>query len=154
METIDSAQRELKLPEIIMYSVKRAENDGELPSGANAQAALVAIAMEASMPGTDVKQIGNTVYISHYNEDKTETSTRAFNVDTARNFVSNTIEYTEGLANDGVKRLTSDFKGEPIRQMFAAVAKSPVAKKFWGMQLFETDEGEYRAYVKLRSTEQ
>ena len=101
------------------------------------------------MPNTDIKQIGNTVFISHFSKDKVETSTRAFNKDSARNFVANAVEYTTGLAESGVKRMTVDFKGESIKQMLMAVAKSPIAVANWGMQIFKTDDGGYRAYVNL-----
>ena len=70
-------------------------------------------------------------------------------MDSARNFVGNTVAYTTGLAESGVKRMTVDFKGDSIRQMLMAVAKSPVAVANWGMQIFKTDNGGCRAYINL-----
>ena len=151
-ETIDSNQKKLPLSQIVMYAVQRASEAGELPQGATIPAALASITAEGSMPDTDIKQIGNTVYISHYSKDKLETSTRAFNMDSARNFVENTIAYAAYLANNNVKRITVDFKGEQIKQMLLMVAKSPMAQQFWGMQIFKSATGGYRAYINLQRT--
>jgi len=153
-ETIDSNRQKISPSEIILHAVQRANAAGELPTGVPVQAALTAIIAETSMPNTDVKQIGNTVFVSHYSQDKSETSTRAFNMDGARNFVINAIEYTTGLANNGVERMTIDFKGESIRQMLMAVSKSPIAVANWGMQIFKTNNGGYRAYVNLKGNPQ
>ena len=152
IETIDSNQKKLPLSEVVLYAVQRAGEANELPQGVTIPAALTSISSEAAMPNTDVKQIGNTVYISHFSKDKTETSTRAFNMDSARNFVDNTISYAAYMANTDVKRMTVDFKGEQIKQMLMMVAKSPMAQKFWGLQIFKTASGNYRAYINLQRT--
>lgn len=148
-ETLDSAGKKLSMPEIILYAVQRAKAEGEFPLSTPVGAVVTAITAEMSMPNTDVKQIGNTVFVSHFSKDKTETATRAFNKDSARNFVNNSVAYATGLAESGVKRMTVDFKGESIKQMLMAVAKSPVAVANWGMQIFKTADGGYRAYVNL-----
>ena len=152
-ETIDSNQQKLTMSEIVLHAVQRASEEGELPPGVNIMAGVTAITAEASMPNTDVKQIGNTVFISHFSQDKSETSTRAFNMDSARNFVDNTLAYTTGLAESGVKRMTVDFKGDSIRQMLMMVAKTPIAVANWGMQIFRTTNG-FRAYVNLNGAAQ
>lgn len=149
-KTIDSRQKKLTLSEIILHAVQRASEAGELPPGVNVMAAVTAITAEASMPNTDVKQVGNTVFVSHFSKDKLEVASRGFNMDSAQNFVANTFEYTEGLANSGVKKMTVDFKGESIKQMLTMVAKIPTAAKYWGMQIFKTTNGGYRAYINLR----
>lgn len=149
-ETIDSAAQRLSLAQIILYAVHRAYEAGELPQGATVPAAVASITAETSMPNTDVKQIGNTVFVSHFNQDKSEASMRAFNMDSARNFFTNSLRYTTLLADSGVKRMTVDFKGDAVKQMILMIAKTPVAMNYWGVQLFKTSNGGYRAYVNLK----
>jgi len=153
-ETIDSNQQKLTMSEIVLHAVQRASEEGELPPGVNVMAGVTAITAEASMPNTDVKQIGNTVFISHFSRDKIETSTRGFNMDSARNFVDNTVEYATSLADAGVRRVTIDFKGDSIKQMLIAVSRTPIASQNWGMQLFKTTDGGFRAYINLTGVAQ
>ena len=151
-ETIDSREQQLELSQIIFMAVTRAKENNELPPNVTIVAAIASIARESGLPNTDVQQIGNTVYMSHFNESWEESSTRAFNMDVAQNFVTNTFEYAESLANSGVKRMTVDFKGESIKQMLMMVARIPTAAQYWGMQIFKTDVGGYRAYISLKAT--
>lgn len=151
-ETIDSQEQQLEMSQIIFMAVTRAEENNELPPNVSIVAAVTSIAKESGLPDTDVQQIGNTVYISHFNESWEEASTRAFNMDVAKNFVTNTFEFAEGLANSGVKRLTVDFKGESIKQMLMMVARIPTALKYWGLQIFKTSNGGYRAFISLKET--
>ena len=151
-ETIDSQEQQLEMSQIIFMAVTRAKEQNELPPNVTIVAAIASIARESGMPDADVQQIGNTVYLSHFNETWEEASTRAFNMDVAQNFVTNTFEFAEGLANSGVKRLTVDFKGESIKQMLTMVARIPTALKYWGLQIFKTSNGGYRAYISLKET--
>jgi hypothetical protein len=151
-ETIDSQEQQLEMSQIIFMAVTRAKEENELPPNVTIVAALASIARESGMPDTDVQQIGNTVFMSHFNKSWEEASTRAFNMDVAQNFVTNTFEYAEGLANSGVKRMTVDFKGESIKQMLTMVARIPTALEYWGMQIFKTSNGGYRAFISLKET--
>lgn len=151
-ETIDSQEQQLEMSQIIFMAVTRAEENNELPPNVSIVAAIASIAKESGMPDTDVQQIGNTVYLSHFSPNWEEASTRAFNMDVAKNFVTNTFEFAEGLANSGVKRLTVDFKGESIKQMLMMVARIPTALKYWGLQIFKTSNGGYRAFISLKET--
>jgi hypothetical protein len=151
-ETIDSREQQLELSQIIFMAVTRAKEQNELPPNVTIVAALASIAEESGMPDADVQQIGNTVYLSHFSKDWEESSTRAFNMDVAQNFVTNTFEFADNLANAGVKRITVDFKGESIKQMLMMVARIPTAAKYWGLQIFKTKLGGYRAYISLKAT--
>jgi len=151
-ETIDSQKEQLDISQIVMRSVHRSKETNELPDGVSIPAALASIARESGMPSTDVHVIGNTVFISHFNKEMTDASMRAFNIDSAMNFVENSFEYVEDLANSGIKRLTVDYKGDSITQVLMAVARKPVAKRLWGLQIFKTTDGGKRAYISLKAT--
>jgi hypothetical protein len=149
MQLVDSNKEELDTSTIIARSVGEAKEAGQLPKNVTLQAAILSIVAEGSMPNTKVEQIGNTVFMSHYSEDSKEVAMRAFNADTARNYLENSVKYVKALPEQGVERMTSDFSDKKILQLFNAIARRPELQE-WGMQVYKLNTGDMRAYVVLK----
>lgn len=147
MAYTNSKEKKLGIPEIITHALTEMKKAGGL-EGVPIQAAMLAVVREGSMEGTTVEQIGNTVFISHYSPEKTEVAMRAMNADTARNYLENSIQYVQALANSGVVRMTSDFSDKRILQLFKAIANRPEFSR-WGMKIMRLQDGQMRAYVVM-----
>ena len=104
-KVVNSRKQKLPGPNIIAMSIE------ELVKDVPKDKALAAIAKETTMPNTDVVQFGNTVFITHVNEEKSKSWGRAFNVDTAKNFVANGFRFFTHLQEMGIKRYISNYEG-------------------------------------------
>jgi len=149
MQLVDSNKEELDTSTIIARAVGEAKDAGQLPKNVTLQAAILSVIAEGSMPNTKVEQIGNTVFMSHYSEDGKEVAMRAFNADTARNYLESSIKYVKALPEQGVERMTSDFSDKKILQLFNTIARRPELQD-WGMQVYNLKSGGMRAYVVLK----
>lgn len=149
MAITNSKKEQLGMPEVITHALANEARANRLPEGVSFQAAILAVTKELTMQSAEHKQIGNTVFIAHYSDDRKEVYMRALNVDTARNYLDNSIEYTKYLAKQGVERMVSDFKGDTVLHIFNAIAKDYIDAG-WGMKVVRTDNGGYRAYVVMK----
>lgn len=104
-KVVDSRKQKLPGPNVVAMAIE------ELVKDVPKDKALAAIAKETTMPNTDVVQFGNTVFITHFNDNMSKSWGRAFNVDTARNFVSNGFRFFTHLQDMGVKHYVSSYKG-------------------------------------------
>jgi len=114
---IDSAERKLSPPEIILMALENLDL-----RGLNPQVAATGIIRELGMPKVDALQLGNTVFIGHRGkgENKDLMYGRALNIDTAQNFISNGLKYFTHMQNLGVKRYVSDYDGATYDSAFKA----------------------------------
>ena len=117
---VDSTQEPLPAPSVL--SMAAAELDLK---GITVEAAMLGLAHEMSLPDVDLVQVGNTVFIGHKGkgEAKNKMVGRAFNVDTARNFVNNYVKYLTVLQGKGITHYSIDFKGEELVPIAKAVGK-------------------------------
>ena len=117
---VDSAEKELSPPEIMTTAA--AELDLK---GVTVEATMIGLAHEVSLPDVDLTQVGNTVFVGHRGkkEQKTKMVGRAFNVDTARNFVNNYVKYLTVLQEKGITHYSIDFDGEELVPIAKAVGK-------------------------------
>jgi len=145
---VDSKQEPLPAPTILTMVA------GQLDlGGVSEQAALVGLAHEISMPDVDLVQVGNTVFVGHrgVGANKNKVVGRAFNVDTARNYVENYVKYLKLVEDKGVTHYSIDFEGEAL----VPIAKA-IGKKLQGagveayMAAFDDDSG-YRVFFKFPS---
>lgn len=103
---VDSKEQKLRGTDVIALSVR----DMTPPE---MQAKVMAmIAKETTIPNTNMVQFGNTVFITHIKEDKSKSWGRAFNVDTAKNFISNGFRFFTHLQDMGVKRYVTNYQGD------------------------------------------
>tara|TARA_R110000822_G_scaffold195508_1_gene333595 strand:+ start:93 stop:560 length:468 start_codon:yes stop_codon:yes gene_type:complete len=114
---IDSKVEPLPAPTVISTLV------GDLDlKGVSPEAALLSIVKEMSMEDADMVQVGNTVFLGHRGkgENKDLMWGRAFNVDTAQNFVANGLKYFTYMQRKGIKRYVSDYDGAVYDSAFKA----------------------------------
>ena len=144
---VDSKQEPLSAPTILTMAAQ----DLDL-KGVTVEAAMLGLAHELSMPDVDQVQVGNTVFVGHRGKGKAKNKMvgRAFNVDTARNFVSNYIKYLSVLQKKGITHYSIDFNGEELVPVAKAIGKK---LRDTGMQAhmapFKSNAG-YRVYFLLQ----
>jgi hypothetical protein len=138
MKIVDSNKKIIPGPELIAMDIYNSSEE-EL-GGIEPQVALIAIAKELTMDDVEAKQFGNTVFVGHYTEDKTGIiTTRALNLDTARNFINNVEKYFKYLLDEGVDKMYCDFYGSQLTHMFKIISKRPFAKDM-RFNYFKLDE--------------
>jgi len=113
MDLVDSKERKLEPPEVLVYAA--ATNNGLVPAGGETpypvHAMISAIAAETEIPGTDVKQFGNTLFIAHRGKgaNRNKMAGRALNADTGRNFLNNSLQYISYLQKKGITHYSTSF---------------------------------------------
>jgi hypothetical protein len=115
MDIVDSNEKKLEGPEILVLAAN--SNNGAAASIGDVYApdvALATIAQELKMPSADIRQYGNTVFLGHRGkgQNRNKMVGRAFNVDTGRNFVNNSLQYIRYLQKRGITHYTTWFNGE------------------------------------------
>ena len=112
-----------------------------------ANVAMPAILTELSQPNSDVKQIGNTLF-SLLKGDAGQAFFKAFNADTAPNFVKNSKEYVVYAKNDlGMNLLVTEFEDPAISTLFHVIAKNPPMEGM-GFKEYKTNNG-FRIVLNL-----
>jgi hypothetical protein len=114
---IDSKQKPLPAPTVISAMLETIDL-----KGVNPDAALLSVAKEMNMKDADMVQIGNTVFLGHRGKGKNKDLMwgRAFNVDTAQNFIANGLRYFTYMQRKGIKRYVSDYDGDVYDSAFKA----------------------------------
>ena len=141
--TVDSKKDQLSIPEIITQAVYNTPVEGVPP-----YAAILSIIKEGTMPNAEVKQYGNTVFITHFSEDRDLAVGRALNVDTAKNFIINGEEYFRDLVRGGTKKFVAQFKQRSFATAFMAFKRKPITTdmKMW---MEDTDDGGTQVRIAL-----
>ena len=113
-------------------------------------AALATIAKEMTMENADMMQSGNTVFLAHRGAGENEDMMwgRAFNVDTAQNFIANGLRYFTHLQDIGIKRYVADYDGDVYDSAFKTW-KRYTDKGDSEIAVGRTSDGDSRAYVTL-----
>jgi len=134
-DVVDSKQEPLPAPTIVSMAVEQLDLNGDTP-----EAVFLGLAQEMSMPRVHKAQVGNTVFLAHKGKgaNKRKMVGRAFNVDTARNYINNYVEYLKLLQREGITHYSVDFDGEAL---------VPVAKAI-GRRLRDTGVQAYMAAFK------
>jgi hypothetical protein len=91
---VDSKKEKLNSFEIVHAAIEDA-GDTETPL----QAQLAGIMAELTMPTAKVQQFGNTLFVAHV-ASKSEALVRAFNADTATNFIANMRDFCDYVYKD------------------------------------------------------
>ena len=113
---VDSTKEVLPGPSVIALSVEHSDLVDKYPK----EKILAAIAKETTLPNTDLVQFGNSVFITHISADGSKSYGRAFNVDTAQNFVANGDEFVRHLNRLGVERYFTKYQGDTFDAAFKA----------------------------------
>jgi hypothetical protein len=141
--TVDSKKDKLSIPEIITQAVYN-----NPPEGVPPYAAILAIVKEGTMPNTEVKEYGNTVFITHFNESKDLAVGRALNIDTAKNFILNGEEYFRDLVRGGTKKFVAQFDQKSFATAFLAFKRKPITTEMQ-MWMVETPSGQTQVRIAL-----
>ena len=146
MQMVDSKEKLLKLPEIVLISAQDIGTDGvPLPS------ALASVAKEGTLPSADIVQVGNTAFLAHRGKDKNKNKVlgRVFNADIARNYIKNFIEYFKYLKNKGITHYSAQFSGERMRNLLNIVGQN-AKDVVTGFAIARTEqEGTYMLMIKF-----
>lgn len=115
MGLVNSKEKLLGGPEVITRAAYNIP-DPKYPK----EVILAAVAAEFTLPRTDIVQFGNTVFVGHFGEGKSEKKMvgRAFNVDTGRNFIVNGFKYFIYLQQKGITHYTTEFSGPVFLNAF------------------------------------
>ena len=142
---VDSKQRPLPAPEVIMIAASELNN-----TKYSTDHVLAALARELAMPNTDQVQIGNTVFIGHRGKGKYKNvmEGRALNLDTAQNFVRNGLKYLAYLQNKGVEYYRTDFDAQEYLSAFQFWYNKTEATDT-EVDVVQLDTGGYRAFIKI-----
>ena len=148
---VDSKQEPLPAPTILTMAAQ----DLDL-KGVTVEAAMLGLAHELSMPNVDQVQVGNTVFVGHRGKGKSKNKMvgRAFNVDTARNFVSNYIKYLSVLQKKGITHYSTSFTGSEVlklMQLLQRIVKNNTDSRIY-IAIDDTDpyaESDYITYFKV-----
>jgi hypothetical protein len=143
MAQVDSNEVLLPGPEVIARAA--AIQSSKLP----VNVALVAIAREIAMPNTEVKQFGNTVFITHFSKDRDLAVGRALNMDTAANFITNGADYLRYLKTNGTTKFVTEFAQKSFRMAFEVWLKRKPVTSDMKMWIFDVSEGKTQVRIAL-----
>lgn len=141
--TIDSKKDKLNIPEIITQAVYN-----NPPKDVPPYAAILSIVKEGSMPRTEVKQYGNTVFITHFSEDRDLAVGRALNIDIAKNFIINGEAYFRELVLGGTRKFVAQFDEKSFATAFMAFKRKPITTEM-EMWVGETVTGKTQVRIAL-----
>ena len=145
LTVIDSKTRPLPAPTVITTVIKELDLGGVPPD-----AAMASIAKEMTMKDVDMVQVGNTVFLGHRGKGKNKDLMwgRAFNIDTAQNFIANGLKYFTHMQRIGVKRYVSDYEGDVYDSAFKTW-KRYTDKGDSEIAVGRKADGSSRAYITL-----
>ena len=141
-QMVDSRQNKLNPAEIIVIALENTR------SPYPAKVAMPAILDEMSQPNTDVKQMGNTMFVLHAG-DNGEGFFKALNADIPQNFLDNSRKYVVyAKQNLGMNVLVTEFQDQAISTLFHVISRNPPMDGM-GFQEFKTSNGGYRIVLNL-----
>ena len=118
-QVFDSKKTKLTMQDIIIRRVY--EEKEKLPMPPDQM--IMLIIKELEMPQSEAITFGNTVFISHYTQDKTGAFVRMLNVDTATNLENNGELFLRHLKHRGVQNFVSQYDYRGYKKLFARLQK-------------------------------
>ena len=141
-QMVDSRRQKLNSAEIVTIALENTRS----PYPVNK--ALPAILTEMAQPNTDVKQMGNTMFVLHKG-DNGQGVFKALNADIPQNFLANSIKYVVYVKqNLGINVLVTEFQDPAISTLFHVIARNPPMQGM-GFQEFKTSNGGIRIVLNL-----
>lgn len=141
----DSSKKQLGIPEVIVAAIQEQKVPQKMVGPH-----ILAIVKETSMPGTDVKQFGNTVFITHIKEREGEVFAfgRPLNADTARNYLKNVENYVKFLVDEKLVKYFFTYYKDSRLDSVVKYLKLPKVQERIGAQLkIKTKEAKGRTAV-------
>ena len=144
MRVVNSNKEELPPASIIAMHV-----DGTDKRGRSTHEILMMIAKEGTLENADMVQFGNTVFLGHTGTTSTTKMIgRAFNVDTAKNFVANGLEYIRYLQDKGITHYATQISDDKLLGVFKIVKKKLEARDS-EVRILPTASGGHAMFVNL-----
>jgi len=151
----DSRTKKLSGAEVLMRALDQQQSDSvdKLPMSTK----MLLAGKNINLPNTDIKQVGNTLYIGRRGEGKNSTQIRVYglNVDTGKNYLDNTVIYMKKLREEGITHFTTDIT--PVPPKLIDLAKVLIARlRKLGMEaglVSTVDKKKYRLFVRLSPSE-
>jgi len=141
-QMVDSRREKLNSAEIVTIALENTRS----PYPVNK--ALPAILTEMAQPNTDVKQMGNTMFVLHKG-DNGQGVFKALNADIPQNFLDNSRKYVVyAKQNLGMNVLVTEFQDPAISTLFHVIARNPPMENM-GFQEFKTSNGGKRIVLNL-----
>ena len=146
MRVVNSNKEELPPASIISIYI-----DGTDKRGKSTHEILMMIAKEGSLENADMTQFGNTVFLGHIGTaNKTKMIGRALNVDTARNFVANILEYVRYLQDKDITHYATQISDDTLLGAFKIIKKKLEARDST-VRILPTKSGGHAMFVNLGS---
>jgi hypothetical protein len=140
-QMVDSKQHKLGNPQIVAIALKNTKTP--YPAGV----AMTAVVAEMSQPKTKVQQFGNTVFVLHMGNDRGG-AFKAFNADTAANFMQNSIQFLVWAKRLGMQTLVTDFEDPNIYRMIKLISDRPPMQGM-GFESHNLKDGGMRVGINL-----
>jgi hypothetical protein len=141
-QMVDSRQQKLDFAQIAVIALENTRSPVPKDFG------LPAILTEVNQPNTDVKQMGNTVFILHAG-DNGQGVFRALNADVPQNFLDNSRKYVVYVKqNFGMNVLVTEFTDPAISTLFHAISRNPPMEGM-GFKEYKNNDGTYRIVLNL-----
>ena len=137
---VDSKKQKLSEDAILMIAGQ--ETKSKYP----AATVYAAIVKEMNMEGVTVVREGNTLFIVHHIQGRIGMF-RAFNADTAKNYLESSYAFIQAAYKMGCDILASEFEDPTIMNIFKAISRNP-PQEGMGYKAERTKTG-FRVTVKL-----
>lgn len=132
-----------------MLDVIRAAAPQQAP-GIPVELVVASIQQEIQDMDAIVNQLGNTVFITHLDQDHPTMATfRALNADTPQNYIWAVYQYFQLMRDKGVRGLVTVFQDPTIINIAKGVDRMYRADAALGFQVTQTTDGGYRMVVDL-----
>jgi hypothetical protein len=141
VKMVDS--RDQKLGKVQIVAISLQNTDSEFPP----DVALPAIVTEMAQPNTKTQRFGNTIFVLHMGEDGGGVF-KAYNADTAQNFMLNSILFLKWAKSQGMHTLVTDFNDPNIYRMIKMIAARPPMPGM-GFEAFKLKDGGMRVGINL-----
>lgn len=141
-QMVDSRKQKLDFAQIAVIALENTR------SQVRQDFAMPAILTEVNQPNTDVKQMGNTVFILHAG-DNGQGFFKALNADIPQNFLDNSRKYVVYAKQSlGMNVLVTEFNDPAISTLFHMIARNPPMEGM-GFQEYKTSNGGFRIVLNL-----
>lgn len=141
VQMVNSDSKNLNSFEIIQIALENTKS--KYPPNA----AYAAVMTEMSQPNSMVMQYGNTIFSVLKGENRVGFF-KAFNADTAKNFVENSKQFVKWAYEAGLDGLITDFDDPAILQLFKAISRNPPTPGM-GYKAMKSKSGSYRVVLQL-----
>lgn len=148
VQMIDSSKQQLNSADIVTIALENNQVSVDGKNKYSPEVAYAAILSEMSQPNTEVKQIGNTLFVVHPDKDG-RAFFKALNADSAQKFLSNSKAFCIWAKNElQLELLVTEFEDHAIEVLFKAIARNPPFPGM-GYQVFHMRSGKTRILLNL-----